>query len=163
MALTDVKTRIVTLKKKDLFHDIDMLSLSFSRTSGGEEVRRADSLATDTSTTNGTRTFTRLADKRMSDIRQTLSEFLNTATQASLDDSLDTSNYVISFSVTTELDDKVLESLVALMHDYVVKGSLADWYAEIGAGPAASLLPMATESLARIRELMYHRPIPEMI
>lgn len=163
MALTDVKTRTVTLKKRDLFHDIDMLSLSLSRTSGGDEVRRADSIATDTSTTNGVRAFTRLADKRVADIRQLLSDFLIIATQASLDDTLDPSDYVITLSVTTEMQDSMLDAIVRLMHDYVVKGALADWYTEIGVGPAANLLQIASEDLARIRELIYYRPIPEMI
>ena len=163
MALTDVKTRTVTLKKRDLFHDIDMLSLSLSRTSGGDEVRRADSIATDTSTTNGVRAFTRLADKRVADIRQLLSDFLIIATQASLDDTLDPSDYVITLSVTTEMQDSMLDAIVRLMHDYVVNGALADWYTEIGVGPAAHLLQIASEDLARIRELIYYRPIPEMI
>lgn len=163
MALNDVKTRTVTLKKKDIFHDIDMLSLSFSRVAGGDDVRKTDALATDTTTTNGIRNFTRLADKRMSDIRQLLAEFLASTTQATGNDMLVTSDYVLNLSVTTEMADATLDSIIALMHDYIVKGSLADWYTEIGTGPAASLLQMATESFARIRELMYYRPIPEMI
>ena len=155
-----MKTRTITLKKKDIFHDIDVLSLNLSRL--GDDVKKSDTIATDTATTNGTRIFTRLADKRVSDLRTALKDFLTTVTQSSGNDLIVAGDYVISLYVTDELPDYVLDSMIALMHDYVVKGSLADWYAEINAGPSANLIQLASDSLAKVRELIYERVIPTM-
>ena len=155
-----MKTRTITLKKKDIFHDIDVLSLSLSKL--GDDVKKADTIATDTSTTNGTRIFTRLADKRVSDIRTALKDFLSAVTQTEGNDLISSSDYAISLYVTDELPDYVITSIIALMHDYVVKGALGDWYAELSVGPSANLIQMANDSLVKIRELIYERIIPTM-
>lgn len=157
-----IKTRVITLKKKDLFIDIDNLSLSLSRVSGGDDVRRADGISTDTSTDAGARTFKRLTDRRVAELRHLLAEFITPATVTSADDLISTSDYVISLSVTTEMEDSTIDAIVALMHDAVVRGALSDWYTEIGFGPAEALAAQSLEDVAKIRDLIYYRPIPEM-
>lgn len=158
----DTKTRTITLKKKDIFFDIDALSLDLTRVSG-DDVRKSDAVATDTSTITGARTFTRLADKRVADVRQMLKDFLVDVTKTGGDDLLVASDYVITLDITPEFPDSMLDSIIALAHDYVVKASLADWYTEIGTGPSANLIQLAADSLLRIKELIYQRPIPEML
>ena len=155
-----MKTRTITLKKKDIFHDIDVLSLSLSKFS--DDVKKADTIATDTSTANGTRNFTRLADKRVGDLRTILKSFLTPVTKTEGNDLLVSGDYVISIYITDELPDSVIDSIIPLMHDYVVKGALADWYTEINAGPAANLIQLANDSIAKVRELIYERVIPTM-
>lgn len=157
-----LKTRTITLKKKDIFFDIDMLSLSLSRVAGGESPQRTDAIATDTSTSSGTRIFTRLADRRVAELKELMQDFLNPVTQASGNDLLVASDYTITLSITSEMKDEALEPIIALMHDYVAKGALSDWYSEIGAGPVEALATQAQGSAVRIRELLYNRPIPEM-
>ena len=157
-----MKTRVITFKKKDLFIDIDNLSLSLSRVSGSEDVRRADALATDTSTANGTRTFTRLTDKRVAELKRLMRDFLAPQTTAEWDNLLSDADYAIALSVTEEMLDEDVDAAIPLMHDYLVKGALSDWYSEVGVGPAESLSAQAQLSVAGISDLLYNRPIPEM-
>lgn len=155
------KSRTITIKKKDIFFDIDSLSLSFSEVSGGDGIARADAIAAETDTTAGTRKYTRLADRRAADIRSVLRRFITTTTASSVNDQISTSDYTYALTLDNEFEDAMLQPLTAEIHDYIIKGALADWYDEIGLKAQHDTLAAEAESaVARIKELLYHRPIP---
>lgn len=155
------KVYTVTLKKKDVFYDIDMLSLYYSEITGGGDLAKENRVATETDATGGNRIITRLCDHRVSDLRQHLAKFINNETAAAANDMLDNGDWEISLRVSTEAEDNTLSPLTDLMHDYVVNGALTDYYVNIGVtGNIESLRKRMDEDLARIRELIYHRPMP---
>ena len=155
------KSRTITIKKKDIFFDIDSLSLSFSEVSGGDGIARADAIATETDTTAGTRKYTRLADRRAADIRTLIRRFITTTTASTVNDQISSSDYAYALTLDSEFEDSMLQPLTAEIHDYIVKGALADWYDEIGLKAQHDTLATEAESaVARIKELLYHRPIP---
>jgi len=161
MNTQNTKQHTITIKKAELFFDIDKLSLELSEVSGGDNVRRADRIAFDTTTANGERTATRLCDKRMADIRQLLEKFIDTTTASTSNDQLTTGDYTLAIRITTEAEDNIFRPITDLFHDYIVNGALADWYAEVGVGVNAEALnAKCTTDLARIRELIYFRPMP---
>ena len=155
------KSRTITIKKKDIFIDIDSLSLSFSEVSGGEGAARADAIATETDTTAGTRKYTRLADRRAADVRSALRRFIATATSSSADDLLSTSDYAYALTLDSEFEDAMLEPLTAEIHDYIMKGALADWFDGIGLKAQHDSLDAEAETaMTRIKEIIYYRPVP---
>ena len=154
-----LKARTVTLKKNVMLYDIDQLSLALSK-SAGQNARQADNIATDTS--EDTETFTRLMDARVAELKSLLAKYITSLTQASGDNTLVTANYVFNLTFTTETEDNTLDSIIKLMHDYVVKATLSDWYTENNVGPAQNLLTLAQADMARINELILYKPIPDM-
>jgi len=155
------KQHTITIKKAELFFDIDKFSLDFSKVSGGDNVRRADRIAFDTSTTNGERTAVRLCDKRMADIRQLLEKFIDTTTSTETNDQLASGDYTLAICITTEAEDNIFSPITDLIHDYIVNGALADWYVETGVGVNAEALnAKCTTDLAGIKQLIYFRTKP---
>ena len=155
------KSRTITIKKDDIFFDIDSLSLSFSEVSGGDGIARADAIAAETGTTAGTRKYTRLADRRAADIRTLLRRFLTTTSASTANDQLSTSDYAFALTLDSEFEDAMMAPLTAEIHDYIMKGALADWYDEIGLKAQHDTLDAEAETAkARIKELIYYRPAP---
>lgn len=155
------KSRTITIKKDDIFFDIDSLSLSFSEVSGGDGIARADAIAAETGTTAGTRKYTRLADRRAADIRTLLRRFLTTTSASTANDQLSTSDYAFALTLDSEFEDAMMAPLTAEIHDYIMKGALADWYDGIGLKAQHDTLDAEAEAAkARIKELIYYRPAP---
>ena len=164
MNSSDTKTWTINISKKDVFFDIDLLSLYYSEVSAGDAPVKADRIATETAKESQTRIFTRLCDHRMSDIRQLLEKFIRaveTPTSTG-SDTLDTStNWQIRIRITEEAEDNTLATIADFIHDYLVSGALADYYAQIGQqGNRESLNLRAQNDYERIRELIYYRPMP---
>lgn len=156
-------TKTITITKSQVFFDMDMLSIGFSEVSGGPEVRRADRLALDTSSTTGERIAKRLCDHRMSDIRQLLEKFLASSSSSTASDTIDNGNWTISLNMPDEAQDNILNTMADLIHEYVANGALADYYTQMGAGVNVdSLTARCNGDLARIRELIYYRPMPKV-
>ena len=155
------KSRTITIKKDDIFFDIDSLSLSFSEVSGGDGIARADAIAAETGTTAGTRKYTRLADRRAADIRTLLRRFLPTTSATTANDQLSTSDYAFALTLDSEFEDAMMAPLTAEIHDYIMKGALADWYDGIGLKAQHDTLDAEAETAKeRIKELIYYRPVP---
>lgn len=154
----------------NLLTDIDILSKAFSEVGGaGDNLRRSDRIATDTLIATDEHILRRFCEHRISDIKQALSRFVYTppttpktdASNASATDAKGTTDaYTIMLYVPTDAENSLLPAITDLCHDYIVNGALADWYGKIGSGNMEQATMRANESLARIRELVYHRPMP---
>lgn len=155
------KTWTVTVKKKDVFFDIDMLSLSYSETSALEAPVKADRIATETASDGGRRIITRMCDHRVSDLRQLLERFIAPVSASAANDTLATADWTFNIRISEEAEDNTLATLADFFHDYIVSGALADYYAQIGQqGNRESLNLRAENDIARIRELIFFRPMP---
>lgn len=161
MNTLNTKSRTITIKKADVYFDVDKLSLDYSDIAAADAPVKADRIATETQAAGGERIIRRMCDHRMSDIRQLLQKFITPTNVTTADDTLDTGNWVIGITITTEAEDNTLASIADLIHDYIVTGALADWYAQLGVqGNRESLNLRAEAAKKEIRELIYFRPMP---
>lgn len=154
------KTRTITFAKKDIFYDIDELSLDYTEIAPKDNVVQADALSTESESSRGTRTITRMADRRYGNLQKMLVRFLAPSTVSSVTNALDTNAYVFSLKVTTEVEDSTLDAIEKLMHDYLVKGTLADWYSINHIAAAEGLEAIAKQDYDTIRDMIYYRPMP---
>lgn len=155
------KSKTITIQKKDLFFDIDALSLTYTKANGNDVVK-ANAISTDSLSAMEMRVLTRLMDRRVAELRDLMRRILTTATVSNaVTNALDSgTSYSFALTVTVEVEDNTLDSIAKLMHDYIVKGTLADWYADVGAGNSESLAARARDSYDRIKELIYYKPFP---
>lgn len=159
MNTANTKERTITVKKKDVFLDIDYLSLNYAE--GEADVVRANSISTETDDATGVRVITRLCDHRVSDLKQILKKFIKSVTSSSTNNTYSSSDWVFNIVISTEAEDNIFPSLCDLFHDYIVSGALADYYAQVGkTGNIESLRLRCDNDIARIRELIYFRPMP---
>lgn len=156
------KSRTITIKKKDILFDMESLSLSLSDVTAVDDVRRKDAMSIDTTSDNGLRDATRLADRRAGEIRSMLRKLVTTATAASTNDQLSTADYAFALTVDDEFDDNQMVPLTALMHEYIVKGALSDWYKNNGINGAGDALASELKGIEeRIKELAFYRTVPQ--
>lgn len=162
MAISDyLKERTVVLKVKDLFFDIDAYSYALSQM-GAEIGRQNDAVATETESDYGKRTLRRIMEQRVALLRQTLKKCLKDAEdEAQKTDVLgETDSYTFTFQVSTETQDSVFEPVKDLMHEYIVKGTLKDWYDYLGLSSGDRIAPRLAEVETRMKKLLYHRAQP---
>lgn len=156
-----MKDWTVTLAKKDVYFDIDFLSHKYSETSGGENPVRDDGVATETDAAGSKRIVRRLCDNRAADIRVQLARFIKPTSAVSGNDTQDDANWTFNLYVPTEADGSTLAPLAELFHEYIVTGALHDYYAHLGVNANREFLQnRGMAALARIRELIYYRPMP---
>ena len=161
MNTTSTKERTITVSKKDVFFDIDALSLYYAEASGGENPVRDNRVAVETAAAGQGRVMKRLCDHRASDIREVMKKFIKSTTGTGGNDTLDTGNWTYTIVISTEAEDNALATIADFCHEYIVTGALNDYYAELGVnGNRESLQNRADKALARIRELIYFRPMP---
>lgn len=156
-----LKTRTVTVKKADVYFDIDMLSLDYSRMAV-DDVQKGDTLSTETATENGRRIIKRLCDHAAGEIRTLLEKFIDDTTSATTaDNTFADTNWVFTLRLPTEAPDNILAPLADHCHQFIVNGALAEWYAHLGQnGNRESLQMRCNEAKERIRQLVFFRPQP---
>jgi len=161
MNTRNTKIWTITLVKKDVFFDIDILSLYYSEVSAGEAPAKADRIATETSSIAGRRIVTRMCEHRLGDIRRTLARFLGEEEASASDDRLSEGDWTIRLCISTEAEESTLGAITDACHDYLVAGGLADYYAQIGVnGNREALQARADADMVKLRELIYFRPMP---
>jgi hypothetical protein len=155
------KTRTVTVKKKDVYFDIDYLSWYYAHTSAGDDAVKGDAISTETDRPGGRRIVKRLCDRKASDLKTELEKFLDVTTVTSADDTYADANWVFNVRITTEAEDNIFPTLADYFHHYIVDGALAAYYAEIGVqGNRESLQKNCADYIENIRRLVFHRPQP---
>lgn len=144
----------ITIAQKDILFDMEMLSYGFSEVSGGPEARRADRLALDKANDSQKKTMEHLVEKRLGEVCQLMEKFVSSY-------SLSSNNYTISLTNMDEAHSNIDTLLKDLIAEYIVNGSLADYYTHMGAGVNTETLnARCNAALARIRELIYYRTMP---
>lgn len=156
-------TYVVTIKKKELFYDIDAQTHGLSQFVGQAGTpQQADALSSETAVQIDNRTVSRYAENRYNSLRSLLVEFLADSTTTSDDNTLDSSaSYVFTFSVSPETTERALASLAPLLHEYFVKGILMDWYQGKGSDKGNVYAQRLADIENRLLVLLYEREIPK--
>lgn len=158
-----MKTRTVTIPKKDIFFDVDAATHVFSRATEAAGLRRADALESDTGDTMARHMLSRYADRRVGELEGDLSRFLTTpetpVTGAVV--AIGTAaSYEISLTVEDAFQDELLSPLATAMESYIAHGVTADWYAAAGDAQSSAFLQMMPADLLRIKEHLVKRKFP---
>ena len=161
MSARYTKEWTVTVRRKDVYFDVDLLSLYYAETAGGENPVRDNRVATETASAGNRRIVKRKCDHRASDIRRVLARFLAPGEASSADDALEDADWTFRLAVSTEAEDATLATLADLAHEYIVTGGLLDFFTAIGVnGNRESLQERADAALEDIRRIIHHRPMP---
>lgn len=128
-----MKTRTITILKKDIFFDVDAATHVFAKATETENLRRADALESDTLDPLRVSMVTRYADRHVAELKERLSRFLTSETQTAHSATISTNtSYIFSLYVEDAFQDEVLEALGSAMEQYVADGCIADWYKDVG-------------------------------
>lgn len=160
-----IKTRRITLKKDNISHDVDALNYKLAETTSEGAVR--DNIASDSNEVLDGVVIGRFIDSRVAELYKRLDFCLEDVEVESADNDLDlTPSYEFRFLLPEKFKDTNLRSAASMMHDYVVKGVLIDWYNHIGSNYGARLevevarLESAVVSLFRVPGFVHHYSIP---
>lgn len=141
------KRRRLVLYKNNILHDIDVLSYKLAETSIQGDVK--DSVASDSEDALDGSVMGRLMDSREASLRKKLGFCLNEAEIFEVSNSSEPEEqYIYDFHLPVSFKDIELKTAVSLMHDYLVKATLMDWYTHIGTtfGAALSIDVLQLES-----------------
>ena len=158
-----MKTRTITIMKKDIFFDVDAVTHVYARTTEGGGIRRADSLESDSAEPMAESLLTRFADHRAGELNERLGRFIKAASSPVTSASSVLGNavsYTFDFQVEDAFQDELLQSLAAAMEKYISHGVTADWYSATGdplGGVYAQMLP---GDMSRIHEYLVKRKLP---
>lgn len=158
------KTRTITIYKKDIYFDIDAVTHTYSREyKDALTAMQRDRLSTDVDEQNDLAIMTRCADIRYAALKNVMAFALQTETSTATNDSLSldaTGSYTFTLSINSRFEDKNLTAITALIHEYMVKGTLKDWYELIGI-PRGDLYSARLKEIEQtIKSLLIHRSIP---
>ena len=118
-------------------------------------------MESDTGDANSLALLGRFLDRRMSELKTLLLRFLQSSTIASISDASPEGGYNFSLVFPEDADGASINNLPSLMHDYLVKGALSDWYKGLGLSALSEqLLVEAASDLQNIRTNIYYRPMP---
>lgn len=125
------KHRKITLHKNMIFHDIDVQSYKLAETS--VEGSTKDKIASDSEDRLDGAVLTQLMEAREAEIRKKLAFCLDPLTLVEIDNTTTLEpDYVFMFRLPVSFNDNELRVAVKLMHEYMVKATLMDWYTHIG-------------------------------
>lgn len=161
------KTRIITIFKDKVLADIDALSSKLADTVV-EGVEGKDAVASESDYGLDGYVISSLLDHRDALLRKRLVSILEKEVIETIDNAGENEDtYVYTLILPEDYEDTRLRSAVRLIHDYLVRGTLADWYTKIGTSYGAELLADA-EGIENgivstvMTELLRHRPAPHI-
>lgn len=149
MAAFETKERKITLLKEGILYDIDALTFKLTEaTMQGTDQKSKSAVASDRADALDSSILNRLADYRDATMRQRLQfcltdEEVQEYTNAPSSDA----NYVYDLTLPVAFKDSTLKMVGTKIHEYIVKGSLLDWYIQMG---VATNLNALTAQVAEI-------------
>ena len=125
------KQRKITLKKEPILQEIDRLSYKLS--DSAIEDARKDKVATDTEDELDGAIINSFLEGREAVLRKRLTFCLIEEECVEIDNTnAMNSDFVFQFQLSKEFNDREMRTAVQLMHQYLVKGTLVDWYMHTG-------------------------------
>ena len=125
------KQRKITLHKDLLLHDIDVMSYKLAETSLQGEAR--DNVASDSEDSLDSAVISQLLEAREAELRKKLTFCLRETKIFEIDNVTELNGaFVYDLILPVSFKDIELRTAVRLMHDYLVKSVLVDWYTHIG-------------------------------
>lgn len=147
------KTRRVVLRTSSILKDIDSLTYKLTDTVNIDGINK-DSVASDVEESLDGSILNRLLDARVSNLRKRLSFCLADETIIEVDNNNTAcSEYVFDFILPKTFKDHDLKVAGSMMHDYVVRGILLDWYTKLGTNIGASLFSEVTALESKLVDL----------
>lgn len=132
-----MKTRKIILHKDEVLYDVEALAYKFTEATGLEG-KAKNTLAADHQETTDGRLLSRMMDIRNAQLRKRLSFTLIPLMQETACNKPDEAkDFVFDLWLADKFDDTNLEVAKVYMHDYLVRGTLLDWYKKLGVQTAA--------------------------
>lgn len=133
------KTRKVILRTAAVMKDIDMLTYKLSDVATAEGIDK-NNLASDIEETVDGSVLSRFVDARVAELRKRLSFCLEDEVITVVDnENYLQPEYEFIFTLPSTFKDSELKTAVSMMHDYLVRGALFDWYNKLGTPFGAQL------------------------
>jgi hypothetical protein len=127
-----MKTRRIILHKDQVLYDIEGLAYKFAEATALEG-KAKNTLAADHNETLDGRLLSRMMDVRDAQLRKRMRfALVPKSKEVSCDNPADNTEYIYDFSVSDKFDDNMLDVIQIQMHEYLVRGSLLDWYKRLG-------------------------------
>lgn len=161
-----MKTRTITIAKKDIFFDVDAVTHVFARATETGNLRRADAMESDTGDTFAAALLTRFTDQRAGELGEHISRFLATPGSAVSEASAalgTATSYTFSLHVEDAFQDEQMNPLATAMESYMAHGATADWYTSVGDAQANAYQQMLPADLIRIKECLINRKFPTRV
>ena len=159
-----MKTRTITIPKKDVLFDVDSVTHLFARANEAQDLRRADAIGSDSEELFDVQVITRFTDRRAAELRDLMSKFLVSETSSSHTVSISTEeNYVFTLQVEDAFQDELLASLGDEMESYIATGAEADWYMSVGSQQGTVYANMLPSKLNTIVSYIVNRKIPARV
>lgn len=134
-------TKIITLIKEVIDNDIDHRTYKRMEASlkGLPDVSQ-DAASSDTEEDHDFSIISRYRDFRDAKLRRKLSRWMSSDTGIDEYDNLPSADeaYIYTFSVPDDFSDEQAKALEVLMHEYIVRGAVFDWYKFAGIQPVDS-------------------------
>ena len=132
-----MKTRKIILHKDQVLYDVEALAYKLTEATALEG-KAKNILAADHNETTDGRMLARMMDVRNAQLRKRLSFALMPLIQEVACDKPNTAkDFVFELRLSDKFDDNLLEVVSTYMHDYLVRGTLLDWYKRLGLQTAA--------------------------
>lgn len=154
-----MKSRTVTLYRKDLLFDIDAVTHMFGM---GQEAAAGDVVSSDTLDDTDKRTIGRFLDHAAVELRVAVGRFVSNAELESASNLLSASDYRYKFDVMDSFRDVNLTAIAAAMHGYMVDSALCEWYTMVGSVEAQGYARDKASKIEGLQRLFVQRDIPKV-
>lgn len=154
-----MKTRRIILHKDQVLYDIEGLAYKFAEATALEG-KAKNTVAADHNETLDGRLLSRMMDVRDAQLRKRLRfALVPISKEVSCDNPVDNTEYIYDLSVADKFDDNMLDVIQIQMHEYLVRGSLLDWYKRLGmqsvAVDAGEILELEENIVSSLRTPSY--------
>lgn len=133
------KTRKLILRTPAIMKDIDMLTYKLSDVASVEGIDN-NNLSSDIEETLDGSVLSRFVDERVAELRKRLAFCLEDEAITVVDnENYLQPEYEFVFILPSAFKDSELKAAVSMMHNYIVRGALYDWYNKLGTPFGAQL------------------------
>lgn len=123
-----MKTRKIILHKDEILYDVEGYAYKFTE-AAGLEGKAKNTVAADHNETLDGRLLARMMDARDAQLRKKLKfAVFASSTEVSCNKPDEAQEYVYSLWLADKFDDTLLGAIKVQMHEYIVRGTLLDWY-----------------------------------
>lgn len=156
---TVLKDRKITLHKSRIFKDIEDLTMKLADTSLADQtVETKDAVAADVEEGLDGGVLAAFAEERDTRLRVKLDFCLRPELIYEIDNTLELEpDFVFNLALPMSFQDKHLKTAAVMMHEYMVKAVLFDWYRHIGSA-YGNFLAQEVEDLERKIVMAFDTP-----
>lgn len=142
--------KLIRLLKKEIFYDID--ALTYKRAESGTiagSIQNLNGITSDSAENLDGSVLSRFSDARDAELRSLLLFCLESTRESCADNVSDRESPVYEYRLTLspDFEDTRLQIAATKMHQYIVYGSVLDWYLSVGIMPPANMTETAMELL----------------